>query len=253
MKLAPSHRVRVEWTNPTGRAFSLMEMLVVISLITLLMAMLMPSLSSARENARRTKCLTNTRSQSQAFTAYADEHQGLLPTADQTTHWNLNALYVMDKEVGYQLSGYGALTNPQDGSTPASNVETPWKCPSRDNYPRLFIAGHSSGVLHIDQYMILSGLDVQGVHPYSRLQRPTPSHIDDPTGLITAEHTGVYTSDQAWFSNHMTSFGPAGHNQSYTDGHARWYNAAEFDMLAPNVPDALWDSGWPWWWSWVAE
>lgn len=244
---------RYPFTAKPASAFSLMEMLVVIALITMIMSLLMPSLSNARENARRTECMTNARTQATAFTAFADEHQGILPTADQTSNWNLHALYVMDAAIGEELSGYGLVTNPRDGSLPAANVESPWQCPSRADKPRLFIENHSSGVLHLDQYMILSGLDSQGAHSFSRLTRATPMRIDDPTGLISAEHTGVNASTQSWFSNHMGSRGPAGHNQSYSDGHSRWVNPDEFAMLSPGVPEAMWDSGWPWWWSWVMD
>lgn len=59
--------------------FSLMEMLVVISLITLLMSLLMPALGKSREYARRTACATNSRSQVQACDTYSVDHADFLP------------------------------------------------------------------------------------------------------------------------------------------------------------------------------
>ncbi len=58
------------------RGFSLMEMLVVISVITMLMAMLLPALGKARYRARLVKCQVNIDSQFQAQTVLADEHNG---------------------------------------------------------------------------------------------------------------------------------------------------------------------------------
>jgi prepilin-type N-terminal cleavage/methylation domain-containing protein len=61
------------------RAFTLVELLVVIGIIAVLMGLLLPSLSRAREAARRTKCLANLRTLGQAMNMYADSSRGWLP------------------------------------------------------------------------------------------------------------------------------------------------------------------------------
>lgn len=60
--------------NPHG--FTLIELLVVIAIIAILMAVLMPSLKIAREQARGITCLANQRSLAQAYIMYADENGG---------------------------------------------------------------------------------------------------------------------------------------------------------------------------------
>lgn len=57
-------------------AFTLLELLVVFSIMMLLMAVLMPSLSSAREQARRTACGSNLRQIAMANDQYALESGG---------------------------------------------------------------------------------------------------------------------------------------------------------------------------------
>lgn len=84
------------------KAFSLMEMLVVISLITLLISLLMPSLTGAREEARASKCSSNTRQWATAFQSFTVDHNSVLPAfADQypglkteTLWYNVVAPYI---------------------------------------------------------------------------------------------------------------------------------------------------------------
>ncbi|MBP7050785.1 MAG: prepilin-type N-terminal cleavage/methylation domain-containing protein [Phycisphaerae bacterium] len=58
------------------KAFTLIELLVVIAVIAILMAILMPSLKIAREQARGITCLANQRTLAQAYIMYADENGG---------------------------------------------------------------------------------------------------------------------------------------------------------------------------------
>lgn len=53
--------------------FSLIELLVVITIISMMMAILAPSLSKAKESARGVHCLNNLRQLTLAWTAYASE------------------------------------------------------------------------------------------------------------------------------------------------------------------------------------
>lgn len=67
------HRhVRIR-TLAVGPAFSLLELLVSIAILALLISVMLPALSSARATARTTRCLTNQRQLSTAWTLYAGD------------------------------------------------------------------------------------------------------------------------------------------------------------------------------------
>ena len=93
----------------TLRAFTLVELLVVIGIIALLISILLPSLNNARRAAMATKCLSNLRSIGQAVNMYANDNKG--------------AIVPSDVQVGNLATGEG------DGGT------------NREYWPVLLVAG----------------------------------------------------------------------------------------------------------------
>lgn len=75
-------------TRSHRSAFTLVELLVVIGIIGLLVALLLPALNRAREQARTIKCASNLRTVGQAAQMYQNENKGwmLYPT---TSPWEI--------------------------------------------------------------------------------------------------------------------------------------------------------------------
>ncbi len=67
--------------------FTLLELLVVITIISILMTLLLPALARAREQARKVRCASNLRQMGLIFTMFADEHGGLFPPPDPNNYW----------------------------------------------------------------------------------------------------------------------------------------------------------------------
>lgn len=68
------------------RAFSLIELMVVMAVAVLLTALMMPSMQQLRENAQRVVCMSNMQQLGHSFFIYAGDHNDLLPESTAMNH-----------------------------------------------------------------------------------------------------------------------------------------------------------------------
>src|SRR5262249_16003808 len=66
------------------RGFTLIELLVVVAIIALLIAILLPSLNRAREQAKRTVCASNVKGSGSAIGVYAAQWSDYVPVYDKS-------------------------------------------------------------------------------------------------------------------------------------------------------------------------
>jgi len=107
--------------------FTLVELLVVIGIIVVLVAILLPAVSSARERAKRTACLSNLRQIGTGMMMYANTFRGKYPngnpkqTASSYTETNKVLTYLANQFLGKSAAVFHC---PSDRDPVPERIET---------------------------------------------------------------------------------------------------------------------------------
>jgi molybdate transport system regulatory protein len=111
------------------RGFSLIELLVVISIMALLVAAALPAMGRARSLARQTVCQNRLRQWGLAFAAYAAENSGYYPHADGRDRCGDEEPFTPEGRADYWFGWVDALA--------PLVAEKPWREHTRGAYPNV--------------------------------------------------------------------------------------------------------------------
>jgi prepilin-type N-terminal cleavage/methylation domain-containing protein/prepilin-type processing-associated H-X9-DG protein len=189
----------VKTSGGPRRGFTLVELLVVIGIIALLVAILLPALSRAREQSNKTKCLANLRSIGQAMYLYANAQRDKLPNANPATSYDYTLGGRALLELAQNYATPGVFHCPSDvDPEPTQIVTTEYSVPDSAHVSYEFFsiwwAGRDGPILTRLLGQAPVAWDLDGGEPKSPLQ------------------------------NH----GDKGGNILFSDGHAEWRNRAEW-------------------------
>lgn len=180
------------------RAFTLIELLVAIAIIAILAAILFPTFGRARENARRSSCLSNQKQIALGFLQYQSDSDGAFPFTSHVSglSWtNTLDSYIKNRQIFRCPCDQSAAWEIPIGSPPKLRVSS--------YYLNAYLANEATGT--------------------NRFARDAT--IQNPAQVIyiaesTPEKTGDHFHPQLWGAPY--DFAPAGHSASSNPYPTMW-------------------------------
>jgi prepilin-type N-terminal cleavage/methylation domain-containing protein/prepilin-type processing-associated H-X9-DG protein len=248
------------------RGFTLIELLVVIAIIAILAAILFPVFSRAREQARKTACLSNLKQIGTALMMYAQDWDESLPVATTWCNWpddrnNLQYYvrlqpYVKNWQVWTCPSGWS--THHPDGWDTCGGISIPHHA-----VPQMMAAGWVPSNFRLSYGY---SENIQNSYPEnsqhgincSALNRSKIANIPEPAvSPVIADCSGLLNN--GWRIGYAKICQAAcvldrrkeenarhngGANVVFADGHAKWFSA---DQCGNNWDTGVWHGGCGWW------
>lgn len=208
------------------RAFTLIEILVVIAIIGILSAILFPVFSRARENGRKTVCLSNMRQLGLAFQQYAQDSRGKYPLSGNFQAWAPGYAHWVTGTAGTEPANYSLadIASPFDYYPDrSSQVEKGALFPYVKNTSVYVCPSNKDGLKkHLSYSMncAVSGLNT--------------SKITSPGDIVLLIDEQFTTDGFFWAANDigstdkLTTVHNGGGNLLFADGHVKFFT---FDSL----------------------
>ncbi len=243
------------------RAFTLIELLVVIAIIAILAAILFPVFAQAREKARSTNCLSNTKQIGMSFRMYVEDTDGKYPMA--YTEWsaqvgdNFGELYGGHAGVGNEAQAeFARKASYVAQLMPYSKSAKIFVCPSDSGVGTQFGVGSQFTSYHYRHYLSSTyspGPRGGAYHIGGWLW--TDSRLESPAGMFVFHENSVFHQPKQEYLEWLSGFGSDAERKGWApnttmnfvfgDGHAKTHAVGTILCRAAWWPRVGWDYHWP--------
>ncbi|MCE5238073.1 prepilin-type N-terminal cleavage/methylation domain-containing protein [bacterium] len=201
----------------TRRGFTLIELLVVIAIIAILAAILFPVFAKAREKARQSSCLSNTKQLILGVLQYAQDYDETLPYYRVVSAAYPSVWYDRDNSAANDRHFW------MEGVEPYLKNTQVLSCPSQGNLT-------SSGGKLLPQYAYNGVAGGQRLAVFSNVSQKIIlgdiGKIDStrtPTGYLENWFVNAYSGNTSWSQYFWWSeWHNNGGNYAFLDGHSKW-------------------------------
>ena len=225
-------RISIKMSTKLRRAFTLIELLVVIAIIAILAAMLLPTLSNAKQRSWTISCISNLHQIGMGMKMFADDNSELYPESGRDIPWGtVDAL----ASGGSGKASWMEQIYPEVGNTNAYNCPGNVQLPQQYQGPFNYFNGCNAAFIAMGSFasvrnpsilfpsaFVLGG-DTAGTKDGRVLFDPLDADKDD----YTQNCVGGAADDSLteYWQVHTK-----GQNIMFADGHTKWYktfNASE--------------------------